>query len=74
MLKGTESRCSAGKTSDDGMRNKGQHEDKGKGWACNNHNMRDPSLHLLMGLCMLLLLPSYLKLLMLHDIFSCLTA
>ena len=29
----------AGKTSDDGMRNKEQHEGKGKGWACNNHNM-----------------------------------
>ena len=31
----------AGKTSDDGMRNKEQHEGKGKGWACNNHNMRN---------------------------------
>ena len=44
----------AGKTSDDGMRNKEQHEGKGKGWACNNHNMRNPSLHLsIMGLHML---------------------
>ena len=32
----------AGKTSDDGMRNKEQHEGKGKGWACNNHNMHNP--------------------------------
>ena len=31
----------AGKTSDDGMRNKEQHEGKGKGWACNNHDMRN---------------------------------
>ena len=30
----------AGKTSDDGMRNKEQHGGKGKGWACNNQNMR----------------------------------
>ena len=29
----------AGKTSDDGMRNKEQHEGKG---ACNNHNLRNP--------------------------------
>ena len=28
------------------MRNKEQHEGKGKGWACNNHNMCNPSLHL----------------------------
>ena len=27
----------AGKSSDDGMRNKEQHEGKGKGCACNNH-------------------------------------
>ena len=26
----------------DGMRNKEQHEGKGKGWACNNHNMTNP--------------------------------
>ena len=32
----------AGKTSDDGIRNKKQHEGKGKGWACNNHNMCNP--------------------------------
>ena len=32
----------AGKTSDDGTRNKKQHEGKGKGWACNNHNLRNP--------------------------------
>ena len=36
----------AGKTSGDGIRNKEQHEGKGKGWACNNHNMCNPSLHL----------------------------
>ena len=34
----------AGKTSDDGMRNKEQHEGKGKGWACNNHNMHNPTI------------------------------
>ena len=28
------------------MRNIKQHEGKGKGWACNNHNMRNPSLFL----------------------------
>ena len=33
----------AGKASDDDMRNKEQHEDKG---ACNHHNMRNPSWHL----------------------------
>ena len=33
----------AGKTSDDDMRNKEQHEGKG---ACNHHNMRNPSWHL----------------------------
>ena len=32
----------AGKTSDDGIRNKEQHEGKCKGWACNNHNTRNP--------------------------------
>ena len=32
----------AGKTSDDSMRNKKQHEGKGKGWAGNNQNMRTP--------------------------------
>ena len=32
----------AGKTSDDGMRNKEQHEGKGKAWACNNPDMRNP--------------------------------
>ena len=26
----------------DGMGNKEQHEGKGKGWACNNHNMHNP--------------------------------
>ena len=33
------------------MRNKEQHEGKGKEWACNNHNMRNPSLrmHLFYG-------------------------
>ena len=36
----------AGKTSDNGMGNKKQHDGKGKGWACNNHNMCNPSLHL----------------------------
>ena len=39
----------AGKTSDDGIRNKKQHEGKGKGWACNNHNMQNPSLHIFYG-------------------------
>ena len=44
MLKSTGTRCSiyAGKNSDDGMRNKEQYEGKGKGWACNNHNVRNP--------------------------------
>ena len=32
----------AGKSSDDGMKNKEQHEGKGKGWACNNHNLHNP--------------------------------
>ena len=36
----------AGKTNDN---DKKQHEGKGKGWACNNHNMRNPSLHFLWG-------------------------
>ena len=31
----------AGKSSDDDMRNKEQHEGKGRGWACNNHNMHN---------------------------------
>ena len=31
----------AGKTSDDGMRNKELHEGKGKVWACNNHKMHN---------------------------------
>ena len=31
----------------DGMRNKEKYEGKGKGWACNNHSMRNLSLHLL---------------------------
>ena len=35
----------AGKSSDDGMRNKEQHKDEHRGWACNNHNMRNSSLH-----------------------------
>ena len=31
---------------------KEQCEGKGKGWACNNHNMPNPSLHLsIIGLC-----------------------
>ena len=37
MLKSTGTRCSiCRQTSDDGMRNKEQHEGKDKGWACNN--------------------------------------
>ena len=31
------------------MRNKEQHEGKDKGWACNNHNMRNPFMYLLYG-------------------------
>ena len=31
-----------GKTRADGMRNKEQHEGKGKGWVSNNHNMHNP--------------------------------
>ena len=30
------------KNSDGGMRNKEQHEGKSKGWACNNHSVRNP--------------------------------
>ena len=50
MLKSTGTRYTiCRQTSDDGIRNKEQHEGKGKGWACNNHNMRNPSLHLFLG-------------------------
>ena len=51
MLKSTQKQDAVyvGNTSDDGMRNKKQHEGKDKGWACNNHNMRNPSLHLFYG-------------------------
>ena len=44
MLKSTGTRCSSymqAKAVTIGMRIKEQHEGKGKGWACNNHNMRN---------------------------------
>ena len=48
MPKSTRTRCRiCGQEHDDGMRNKEQHEGKGKGWACNNHNMRNLTLYLL---------------------------
>ena len=52
----------AAKVAMDGMRNKEQHEGKGKGWTCNNHNnsiinnhnMRNPIIERYReGLCML---------------------
>ena len=46
----------AGKTSDDGIRNKEQHKGKGKGWVCNNHNMRNPIKKMQGGGCLFHLL------------------
>lgn len=37
VLKSVGTKCSI--CSDDGMRNTQQHEDKSRGWACNNSNM-----------------------------------
>ena len=53
-------------TSDDGMRSKEQHEGKGKGWTCNNHNMHNPIkkmqggvTHVMVAFAFMLLLTSH---------------
>ena len=61
---------------DDGTRNKEQHEGKGKEWAYNNHNMRNPSLHLFYGVThvMIVVCPSlafaFILLLISHAIIT----
>ena len=79
MLKSTGTRCIMQASSDliDGMRNKEQHEGKGNGWACNNHNTCNLSLHLfIMGLRLLhahlLPLPSCCSLFLMPSITACL--
>ena len=51
--KSTGTSAYVGISSDDGMRNEEQHEGKGKGWACNNHNMRNMHKRCRKGLRML---------------------
>ena len=72
MLKCTGTRCSMYMQAKPMMMIRSSMKAKGKGWACNNHNMRNPSLHLFMGLCMLwLLLAHPLPLPSCCSVFSC---